>query len=278
MCLRSLLPLLFVAGNAFAAEGFIIGGGVEGDSSDGLSGAVVVDVGLTEKTWLSATAAYSSVDVANGQSINSRYGDLTLDHWFEPLGVRVGVSYWGDSDVLDSNDWSLSLYWRNDDFSIAGDYEFRDFTFEIPQTDFFPGRTVEFDADGIGLTASIELTDDVDLRFSGMAYDYSINLGLDRNRGILDLLSFSRLSLINSLVDHRAYATLGVDVGERRLQFELGKWEGEVDGGTTRSATVRFMTPMGKSSDVEFSLGLDDSDLYGSVTFLSVFVFFYGGA
>ena len=136
---------------------------------------------------------------------------------------------------------------------------------------------MEFDADGIGLTTTIELSDDVDLRLSGMAYDYSINLGLADHRGILDLLSFSRLSLINSLVDHRANAMLGVDVGERRWQFELGTWEGEVDGGTTRSATIRFLTPTGKSSDVEFSLGFDDSDLYGSVTFFSVFVYFYGG-
>ncbi len=269
--------MLLLAGNVLAAEGYIIGGGVEGDSSDGVSGAVVADIGFTEKTWLSATAAYSSVDAANDQSIDSWLGDLSLDHWFDPVGLRVGVSYWGDSDVLDSNDWSASLYWRNDKFSIAGDYEFRDFTFEIPTTDFFPGRTVEFDADGIGLTTSVELSDNVDLRFSGMAYDYDINLRLDRNRGILELLSFSRLSLINSLVDHRASAALGVDVGERRWELELGTWEGEVDSGTTRSATIRFLTPMGKSSDVEFGLGLDDSDLYGSVTFLSVFVYFYGG-
>jgi hypothetical protein len=271
------LPLLLVAGNAVAAEGFIIGGGVERDSSDGLAGAVVADVGLTEKTWLSGTAAYNSVDVVFGRSLDTWYGDLGLDHWFDPVGVRVGVAYWGDSDVLDSNDLTGSLYVRTDKLMLSGDYEYRDFTFEIPATDFFQARTVSFDANGFGATARFDLTDNVDLSLSGMDYDYSINLRLSDNRRILELLSFSRLSLINSLVDYRAYATLGIDAGEQRWQFEIGTWKGEIDRGQTRSATIRFLTPMGDSSDIEFGLGFDDSDLYGDVTFLSVWAYFYGG-
>ena len=50
-----------------------------------------------------------------------------------------------------------------------------------------------------------------------------------------------------------------------------------MDGGETNSATLRFLNPLGKSADVEFALGFDDSDLYGSVTFFSVFLYFYGG-
>lgn len=271
------LPLLLLAGNALAAEGFIVGAGVEGDSADGLAGTVVADIALGEKTWLSGSAGGNTVELPRGLSIDTVYGDLGLDHWFDPVGVRVGVAYWGDSDVLDSNDWRASLYWRNDAVTLAGDYEFRDFTFQIPATDFFPGRTVEFDASGVGLSARFDLTDTVDLSLSGMTYDYSINLSLDRNRGILELLSFSRLSLINSLVDYRVFAGLGVDVGDQRWQFDLGTWQGEVDGGRTRSATMRFLTPLGDASDIEFGLGLDDSELYGSVTFFSVFLYFYGG-
>ncbi len=271
------LPLLLLAGNALAAEGFIVGAGVEGDSADGLAGTVVADIALGEKTWLSGSAGGNTVELPRGLSIDTVYGDLGLDHWFDPVGVRVGVAYWGDSDVLDSNDWRASLYWRNDAVTLAGDYEFRDFTFQIPATDFFPGRTVEFDASGVGLSARFDLTDTVDLSLSGMTYDYSINLSLDRNRGILELLSFSRLSLINSLVDYRVFAGLGVDVGDQRWQFDLGTWQGEVDDGRTRSATMRFLTPLGDASDIEFGLGFDDSELYGSVTFFSVFLYFYGG-
>ena len=142
-----------------------------------------------------------------------------------------------------------------------------------------------------------------------MDYDYDVNLRLDSSRGLLELLSFSRLSLINSLVDYRAYATLGLDAGESHWRLDVGTWkgevaqhggiarrnqrvairaqlelreaararEGEVDGGTTRSATISFLNPLGEKADVEFSLGIDDSELYGNVTFFSVFLYFYGG-
>jgi hypothetical protein len=109
-----------------------------------------------------------------------------------------------------------------------------------------------------------------------MTYDYSVNLRLDNNRGLLDLLSFSRLSLINSLVDHRAFVVLGLEAGENSWQFEAGTWRGAVDGSTSRSATVRFLTPVGGKNDIEFGLGIDDSELYGTVTFFSAFLYFYG--
>ena len=34
---------------------------------------------------------------------------------------------------------------------------------------------------------------------------------------------------------------------------------------------------MSDNSDIEFGLGVDDSELYGTVTFLSVYMYFYGG-
>jgi hypothetical protein len=110
-----------------------------------------------------------------------------------------------------------------------------------------------------------------------MDYDYDVNLRLDSNQVLLQLLSFSRLSLINSLIDYRAYATLGLDVGQSSWQLDVGAWRGEVDGGDTRSATLRVLNPLNDRTDIEFSLGVDDSELYGNVTFFSVFVYFYGG-
>jgi len=203
--------------------------------------------------------------------------DLGLDHWWDPVGIRLGLAYWGDNDTLDSTDFRASLYWRGKGFSIAGDYEFRDFSFLLPATDRFSGREIGFDANGIGLTARFDVTDKVTIGVSGMAYDYSVNLKLDDNRRLLDLLSFSRLSLINSLIDYRAYATLGLDVGKSRWQVDVGTWKGEVDSGVTRSATVRFLNPLSETADIEFALGMDDSDLYGTVTIFSVFLYFYGG-
>ncbi len=277
MSWRKSIPLLLLASNALAAEGYILGFGLEGDSAEGLAASVFGDVALTSNTWLTGSLAKSKLDLPRRQTLETLYGDLGLDHWFDPVGVRLGVAYWGDSDLLDSVDWRGSLYWRGDNAMISADYEFRDFNFELPAFDAFPGRSARFDAQGIGLSGRINLSEKASLNLYGMDYTYSVDLSTDRNQAILQLLSFSRLSLINSLVDYSAGAALGVDAGLQRWLFELSTWKGEVDGSVTNSATIRLMTPMGEKSDIEFGLGVDNSELYGTVTFLSVYLYFYGG-
>ena len=277
MSWRKTVALLLCASNALAAEGYILGVGLEGDSAEGLALTAIGDVALTGNTWLTGSLAKSKLDLPERQTLETLYADLGLDHWFDPAGIRLGAAYWGDSDLLDSVDWRGSLYWRGDRASIAIDYEFRDFTFELPPFGVFPGRTARFDAQGIGLSGRLDLSDNVGLSYYGINYEYSIDLGTDRNQAILQLLSFSRLSLINSLVDYSAGAALGVDVGSQRWLFELATWKGEVDSSVTNSATIRLMTLLGDKSDVEFGLGVDNSELYGTVTFLSVYLYFYGG-
>lgn len=274
----SLLLLLLSAGPVAADEGYVIGAGIEGDSQDGLSASLIGELGLTNETWVSAAIARSSVESAFGLNLDTWYADLGIDHWWKPVGVRAGVAYWGDNDTLDSTDLRGSAYWRNDRFSISGDYEYRDFNVVFPATDRFPGREAGFGANGVGVSARMDITDSVSVGLSGMDYDYDVNLKLDDSRPLLQLLSFSRLSLINSLVDYRVAATLGLDAGKRHWRLNVGTWKGEVDGSTTRTATVSFLNPLGDNSDIEFALGVDDSELYGNVTFFSVFLFFYGGS
>lgn len=274
-----LLCAVLFADNAVAAEGYILGFGLEGDTAEGVAASVIGDLALTSDTWLTGVVARSKADLPRRQAVESWYADLGIDHWFDPVGVRLNVSYWGDSDVLDSNDLGGSVYWRGDSAMFAFDYEYRDFDFEIPSFNNIPARTIVFDAQGIGLSGRFDLTKNTSLSFYGMDYDYSIDLRIeDTNRPILDLLSFSRFSLINSLVDYDVGAALSLDAGRQRWLFEFSNWRGEVDGSTTNSATIRLMTPIGQKSDIEFGLGADDSELYGSVTFFSVYLYFYGGA
>jgi len=61
------------------------------------------------------------------------------------------------------------------------------------------------------------------------------------------------------------------------LQLDVAKWRGAFDASDSRSATISFLTPMTDRTDIEISLGYDDSDLYGDVVVLSVFLYFYGG-
>ena len=270
------LLLLLLSGNSWAAGEFVIAGGVEGDNADGLALAVFGDVAIGDETWLSGGVARASVDLAIRDELETWYADIGVDHFFDPAGIRLGVAYWGDDDILDSVDLRTSLYFRGDSGSLSFDYEFRDFELMLPQFDRPSRRQVTFDAQGIGIGARLDLTDKVDVSFKGIAYDYSVDLRIDPNRDIANVISASRLSLINSLVDYRANVGLGIDFGLRRLEFDIAQWEGAVAGARTISYSLRFLTPVGKRNDIEFGIGYDDSDTYGEVTVFSVFLYFYG--
>lgn len=270
------LSLLLIAGNACAASnGFIIGGGVESDTEDGLSMSLIGGVGLGKNTWLSVGAAKSSVKLSSDREIEAVYGDIELDHYFDPIGVRVGAAYWGDSDVLESNDWRASVYWRNEAVTISANYEQRDFDFTIPSTDLLTTRELMFDADGIGASLRFKMGDKASLRLSGIKYDYSVPFRPVDNLDAARLVTVSRLSLINTLIDNRAKIALSIDQGNRNWELDLATWEGVIDRSRTKSVTLRFLTPMSDKTDIEFGLGYDDSELYGDVTFFSVYLYFY---
>ena len=270
------LLLLLLSGNCWAAGEFVIAGGVEGDNADGLALALFGDIATGDETWLSGGIARSRVDLAIRDELETWYADIGVDHYFDPAGIRLGVAYWGDDEILDSVDLRTSLYFRGDKGSLSLDYEFRDFELELPDFDRFRSRQVNFDANGIGISARLDLTDKVDVRIKGIAYDYSINLRLDPNRDIVNVISVSRLSLINSLVDYRANVGLGIDFGLKRLEFDIAQWEGAVAGARTNSYSLRFLMPVGERNDIELGIGYDDSDTYGEVTVFSVYLYFYG--
>ena len=254
----------------------MLGGGAEGDSDGGRSIGALGGIGFTEDTWLSATLAKSSVDLLDGRELETEYADIELDHFFDPIGIRLGAAYWGDSDVLTSNDWRASGYFRNEIVTVSLDYEYRDFELIIPPTSFSPGRRLLFDADGFGLSARFETSDRTSLRLRGIKYDYSVPFRLADRDGAERLLSVSRLSLINSLVDYRAGMTLSIEAGDSAWDIDVATWEGAINRSRTNSLTVRFLTPLSRRTDVEFGLGYDDSELYGDVTFFSLYLFFYG--
>ena len=277
MSLPRYAALLLLSTNAWAAGEYVIAGGVQADSADGIAGVVLGDLAVGEKTWLSAGIARSSVELPVRDELETWYGDVGLDHYFDPAGVRFGLAYWGDNSVLDSTDARASLYVRGSSGSLSFDYEFRDLELELPEFDFIRRRQVNFDANGFGLGARVDLSDRVDVRFKGMSYDYSVNLRLDPNRDIVNLISVTRLSLLNTLVDYRASLSLGIDFGLRRLEFEAAQWEGAVEGSTTNSYSVRMLLPIGRRNDIEFELGFDESENYGEVTVFSVLLYFYSG-
>ncbi len=268
--------LCLLAGPVWAAEGHIVGIGAEADSADAIAASISGELGLTKKTWLSGALAKHSVDLPRGMSIDTLYADVGIDHWFDPVGVRAAVAYWGDDEILDSIDYRGALYWRGTKVTLTGNLEYRDFSFDVFRGDLRPGQDFQFHATGAGVSGRFELSDAVDLRLSGIDYNYNVNLSIDANRRIVDFLSVSRLSLINTLIDYRAGMGLDMDAGNQRWSLDWATWKGEVAGSTTNSVTLRFLTALSNKSDIEFGLGVDDSDDYGKATIFSIFIYFYG--
>lgn len=273
------MALLYVlTAPAIADPGdFVIGAGIEGDTGDGLALAVLGDVATGDNTWISGSLSQSGVDDPTRRSVDYLYADLGIDHYFDPVGARIGVSYWGNSDLLDSFDVRGSIYSRGESTYLAIEAERRDFEFSIPPRDTLPDVDVGFQATGLGLSARVDISDNVSLNGGGMNYEYSRDFRIGDAPRLIELLTFSRLSVLTSLVDWRAGAGIDIDIGSRQLSFSVSRWQGIVDRSDNVGATITFLTPLTRRTDLELSLGYDDSDLYGDVTYLSAYLYVYGG-
>ena len=273
---REVLPLalILLSANAFA-EGFILGLGMEGDSEDGRAFSAFGDFGLGENTWLSTygTLAQTEGIIRDNDTV---LAGASMDHFFGPVGVRIGGSYWGNADILDSRDFEASIYVRGEPGSLSLDYERRNFEFDL-QSDQLLGRTVKFHAIGWGLTTRLSLGDSVSLFAGGMGYDYSRNLRLQPDIDVFAFISRSRLSMINNLIDHHFNAGIEFRFGLRSLDVTAGEWQTAIDGGHIYSYSVGFLTPLGDRFDGEFRLSLDDSEFYGRTTAFSFYLYYFGG-
>jgi len=273
-----ILTGLFLAPSVLAEKGdFVLGAGLSADDADGLAAIMVADVSVADNTWLSGSVGRTVVELPRRQDLETWYADIGIDHFWGPAGARLGMAYWGDSSLLDSVDVRGALYSRGKAGTISVDLEHRDFELELPPIDILPRALIPFDANGLGLSGRLNLSQRSSFRFSGMSYEYNVNLRSEDAARVINVLSISRLSLLSSLIDWRVSAGIGVDFGLRRWELNVAKWRGAIDGGDNRSVTLTFLTPMTNRTDFEINLGYDDSDLYGEVMVLNVFLYFYGG-
>lgn len=274
---RLLVLCMFLSGPVCAeGTGYVLGGGAESDSASGRALSLFADVGIAEKTWLTGAFARMQTGGELG-GLDTIYADAGLDHWFEPLGVRASAAYWGDADILDSADLRGSLYFRNERASLSLDYERRDFDFTVvaPLTD--ARRTAEFQADGFGLSSRIAAGDTVSFYAGGMSYEYSRDISLQPDIDVLRVLSTSRLSLMNSLIDYRYNVGIGFEFGLQSIDLRMETWQTAVDQGRVNSIAMGFLTPVADRSDMEFRFAYDESENFGSTVSLSVFIYFFGG-
>lgn len=270
-----LIVAALLSANALA-DGYVIGIGADGDSADGRAFSAFGDFGVGENTWLSVTASTAHTDGLLRRNENL-FGDVGIDHWFQPVGVRLGAGYWGNADILDSRDLRASVYVRGAPGSFSLDYQKRNFEFDL-QSDLLRGRTAKFDADGLGATARLALGEKINFRVGGMSYDYSRNLRLQADIDVLSFLTASRLSTMNSLIDNRVNAGLEFNFGLRSIDVSASRWQTAIDGSEVDSYSLGFLTPISDRVDMEFRVALDESETYGNTSSFSVYVYYFGGS
>ena len=271
----AILLAILLSANAYAGNGYIIGLGAEGDTSDSRAFSAFGDFGLSKKTWISVTAAKAQAEGVFSQ-LDTVYADIGLDHYFNPIGIRLGAAYWGDEDILDSVDFRGSIYVRTKVISLAADYEKRNFDFLFNLEPLLQRRQVEFEAEGYGLNFRANAGERIGVFIRGMRYDYSVDLTRLQNISDLNFLSASRLSLANSLLDHRVDVGMDIKFGLKVLSLEVGSRQTAIDSGRVDSFSVGFLFPASDASDIELRVGYDDSDNFGGTTVFSFFWFFYG--
>ncbi len=257
------------------SDGYILGFGGEADTAGGRAVAAFGDLGVSNETWLSAMLARTTTG-SGPSSLDTIYADLAIDHWFEPVGIRVAGAYWGEDEVLDSGDLRASIYFRNDALSMSADYERRNFDLSIGTNVLPRPRVIEFHADGYGGKARLVVGDSTALSVGGMGYSYSRDINLQSNVDSLRIFSSSRLGLMNSLLDYRFHAGIDWSVGLRTIDLRLERWQTAIDQGNVDSIGAGLLTPVNPFSDVEMRFSYDYSDTFGKTITFSVFYYFFG--
>lgn len=266
----------FCAGNAQAGAGYVLGLTAEADNAGGRAIAGFIDYGVTESTWLSGVVARTDTGGVSG-GLETLYLDAAIEQSFGVFGVRAGAAYWGDNDILDSTDIRGALFFRGKKGSLSFDFERRDFDFVFISPFDDRVRMVEFTADGIGAAASLNTSDNSRIFASGMSYVYSRDIRLQPEIDSLRLLSSSRLSLMNSLIDYRLSGGVEFRFGNQSLDLTLSNWQTAVDGGKVRSISVGFITPSSPASNLEFRFAFDESENFGNTFAFAISFYFFGG-
>jgi hypothetical protein len=271
-----LTALIAIMSSDVMAAGYALGLGAESDTAGGRAVSAFGDVGLGDNTWISAAAA--TTRTGGDLNLDTVYFDIGIDHSFNPVGIRLAASYWGDDEILDSVDLRASLYVRGEPGYLSADYERREFNFTF-QALSNPRqiRTTQFSSDGFGLTGRIKASERINLFAGAMSYQYSRDLRLQPDIDVLIDFSSSRLSLMNSLLDYRTYAGIEWRFGLASVDLRAEQWQTAIDGSKVNSIGLGLLTPVSDRGDMEYRFMFDDSDRYGQTVSFAVYYYYFGG-
>jgi len=302
--------LAAAASDAVADQAWILSAGGELDDESGYrldAGAIWVPVTSTSVSALVGRAD-SSADVGD---FTSTVGVLSLDHYFDPIGVTLEGRLRRDADFLDAKTLAASVYYKQGPWRLALEGETRVTDFE-PQTfdnvvitrqgvPITVSATSEcgLDNTGFGLVASYSGSV-WHTSLSARSYDYSdadcaftdftpASLGrfLRLRPNLLPLIAprlFAFQRLQRSSVTRQSTfleSTYGLSIGwrdeQRSWDFDYFHDTEQFEGLESDTLIGAVTLPMGSRADVELRLGATDSDVVGTVGFAGVTFYWYLG-
>jgi hypothetical protein len=230
---------------------------------------------------------------------NTYRGNVGFEHEFGTLGLTFGYEYWGDRDLIDTHKLYGSLYLDGDLGRIALLAEHReiDLRFEIPLgARGFVDDSKSAQSDGLGLSARYR-SQKVDLYANGTHYDFDSDIGnlgslidfsrvppplrpalIERLQQLafnLRRLNASSLSLANSFLNYSIAAGADIKFGEFALNIEVSQEQIVVDDSIINGVSFGLLHSFGKSSDIEYRLGVTDDEIVGSSVYGGVTFYWY---
>jgi hypothetical protein len=238
-----------------------------------------VDWGASDATWLSFAAGQSRAS-SEGADIRASTLGMGVDHRVGTFGMSLDVERWGDPDSIESFDLDASIYVERGRTHIALERIARDidvhFTLTGPLGRTFE-RTAAVDADGIGVSASVEVGERWRVFGSRRDFDYDRNLTLLPRIDRLNLLGASALTLADSFVERMTSLGFEWAGDEHLLTLYLSRDRSAVDRAQLDGVNAAMLFPVGERLDLELNLGRSRSDALGSGLYGGVLLLYYGG-
>ena len=256
--------------------GWMLGLGSQADENDAHSLLGTSYIAVGSRTWLTFSAGKSS-SPGDGGDIEADALLIGMDHRFDKVGFTLEAEQWGDSGVLETTDFSGSVYFDRARWRIGFGYERRDI--EIPFTLTGPfGRTfqgnVDVPAEGLFLDASVSLAERWRLSAGLREYDYERDLTVVPRIASLNWLSASTLTLANSFLDHDRWLNVERRFGQATLlNVRAATDDSAIDGAELDTLEAAVLFPIGRRVDLEVNLGRGrssffDAGVYGGLLFL----------
>lgn len=298
-----LVPGLLAGVGAHAEGGGLLAYvGVQSDDDSNTGAHVGLSYGLTEATWLSASAAFGSA------TTDSRSGSLSIDHRFSDLvSVSGGVGRFDGDDDIDSTTWRGSITLRPGPLrlSLLAERRQTDVTFLLLPPGGGGLREVqrEDEADGYGARIGIDFENGVWLSAERMVYDHSLDIeainrqvaranrfldALGRDTNVADLaiierrigaggllVSSSTIANSGSLLDNSNTISLGFQGETHRFGIDYAADKSAADGASLDTWTGVWAFPIGAAGELELAVGHAGGDDVDGVPFAGITWFYY---